>query len=60
MLFTAIPLFAQAPPPQTAPSGDTPEQKMQKAIADVRAVSERLAQTDVPMDVEPAFMFRAE
>ena len=32
---------------------------MQKASADVRAVSERLSQTDVPMDVEPAFTFHA-
>jgi hypothetical protein len=63
LLFTSIPLFAQAPPPQAAPipapSTATPEQKMQKAIADVRGVSERLAQADVPIDVEPAFTFRA-
>jgi hypothetical protein len=63
LLFTALPVFAQAPPPQpapvAAPSTDTPEQKMQKAIADVRSVSERLAQTDVPMDIEPAFIFHA-
>jgi hypothetical protein len=54
LLFTSIPLLAQAPP-----VADTPEQKMQKAIADVRSISERLAQTDVPIDVEPAFTFRA-
>jgi hypothetical protein len=54
LLFTSIPLLAQAPS-----TADTPEQKMQKASADVRAVSERLSQTDVPMDVEPAFTFHA-
>jgi len=54
LLFTSIPLLAQAPP-----VANTTEEKMQKAIADVRSVSDRLAQTDVPMDVEPAFVFRA-
>lgn len=41
----------QNPAPLAAPSG--------KAGDDVRKVSERLAQTEVPMSVEPSFSFRA-
>ncbi len=48
------PQGAPAPPPPPA----TPEQKLQKAYADVRQVSDRLSKLDVPMDVEPAFAFR--
>jgi hypothetical protein len=51
----APPSAAPAPPPAEL----SPQQKMEKAIADVRRVSDRLAQMDVPMDVEPAFNFRA-
>jgi hypothetical protein len=42
----------QSPPPLSA----TPPEK---AMADVRKVSDRLAQTEVPMSTEPAFSFRA-
>lgn len=57
-MLAAAPVAAQVaatpqnPPPLSAPA---PE----KAAADVRKVSERLAQTEVPMAVEPAFSFRA-
>ena len=61
----AAPLAAQVtsktPPqgaPVPAPPADTPEQKLQKAYADIRAASDRLAKIEVPMDVEPAFDFR--
>ena len=61
----APPLTAQAtskiPPqgsPTPAPASATPEQKLQKAYADVRQTSERLAKIEVPMDLEPAFAFR--
>lgn len=52
---------APAPPigvPAPAAPGTTPQQKMQKALADVHQLSDRLAQIEVPMDVEPAFAFR--
>ena len=49
------PVGAPAPAPPTA----TPEQKQQKAYADVKTVSDQLSKLEVPMDVEPAFAFRA-
>jgi hypothetical protein len=64
-LLAAAPVAAQitskTPPqgtPAPAPPGATPEQKLQKAFADVRKVSERLSQIEVPMSIEPAFSFR--
>ncbi len=48
------PLLAQTPTPAV-----TPEQRMQKASADVRQVSDKLAAMEVPMDVEPSFRFVA-
>ncbi|HEX4807501.1 MAG TPA: hypothetical protein VH325_01140 [Bryobacteraceae bacterium] len=38
--------------------GLTPEAMMQKAQADVRAASDKLASVDVPMTIEPAFQFK--
>ena len=64
-LLTASPLLAQVtqktPPqgaPAPAPPAATPEQKMQKALADVHQLSGRLAQIELPMNIEPAFAFR--
>jgi hypothetical protein len=64
-LLGAAPLAAQVtqktPPqgaPAPAPGAATAEQKLQKAFADVHEVSDRLAQVEVPMDIEPAFAFR--
>jgi hypothetical protein len=52
----------QKTPPEGAPTpaapDATPEQRMQKAMADVKQVSDRLAELEVPMDIEPAFAFR--
>jgi hypothetical protein len=45
--------------PVPAPPAATPEAKLQKAYADVREVSIRLSQLEVPMAVEPAFAFKA-
>lgn len=64
-LLAAAPLAAQAastpqnPPPVSAPATATPEDKMSKAVQDVRKVSDRLAQTEVAMSIEPAICFRA-
>ncbi|MGH9584343.1 MAG: hypothetical protein ACRD4O_15575 [Bryobacteraceae bacterium] len=62
----AAPLAAQAIskiPPQGAPAPPqppaTPEQRFQQALADVRKTSSRLSQVELPMDLEPAFSFRA-
>ena len=52
---TVPPVGAPAPPKPPA----TPEQKLQKAYADIRSVSDQLAKLEVPLDVEPAFAFRA-
>jgi hypothetical protein len=64
--LAAMPAAAQAtqkvPPvgvPAPAPASDTPEQRLQKAYADIRAASDQLSKLEVPMDVEPAFSFRA-
>jgi len=65
-LLGASPLLAQVTqkiPPQGAPMpaapNATPEQKLAKALADVREASNRLAQIELPMNIEPAFAFRA-
>jgi len=49
LLLAALPVFAQ---------DKKVEDKLQKSNDDVRAVSDRLAQTEVPMSVEPCFIFR--
>jgi hypothetical protein len=66
MLAAAVPVVAQVTstvPPHGAPAPPkppaTPEARMQKANDDVRQASERLKQIEVPMDVEPAFSFKA-
>ena len=65
-LMAVAPIGAQVTstkPPQGTPApakpAATPEQKLQKAYADIRAVSASLSKTQVPMDLEPAFSFRA-
>lgn len=45
--------------PAPAPPAATPEQKLQDAYASVKKTSDRLAQIEIPMDVEPAFAFHA-
>ena len=64
-LMASAPLVAQvtqkAPPlgsPAPAQPPATPEQKLQKAYADVREASDRLSKIELPMDIEPAFAFR--
>ena len=59
VLVAQVASTPQNPPPLAAPPPGTPEQQTAKAAADVRAVSDRLAQTEVPMNVEPAFLFHA-
>ncbi len=49
------PIGAPAPPNPPA----TPEQRLQKAYADIRAASDQLSKLEVPMDIEPAFAFHA-
>lgn len=65
-LMAVAPVGAQVTstkPPQGTPApaqpAATPEQKLQKAYADIRAVSARLSKMQVSMDIEPAFSFRA-
>jgi hypothetical protein len=65
-LAGAVPAAAQVTskiPPQGAPvaaqPSATPQQKLQEAFANVRKASERLSKIELPMDLEPAFSFRA-
>jgi hypothetical protein len=63
-LIGAAPLLGQvtSKPPQGAPApappSATPEEKLKKAYADIRSVSDRLSHLEVPMNVEPAFAFK--
>jgi hypothetical protein len=52
---STVPPQGVPPPPAAAL---TPEQKLQKAYANVHQASVRLSQIEIPMDVEPAFTFR--
>jgi len=53
-LVAAVPLAAQvtSTPPTTVPSASSP-------LDDVRETSQQLAQIEIPMSLEPAFLFRA-
>jgi hypothetical protein len=57
VLLGTTPLLAQTAVPPASPA--TPEQRVEKARSDVREVSDKLAAIEVPMNVEPAFHFRA-
>jgi hypothetical protein len=55
------PINQKTPPVGTpaAPAGaKDPVAKLQKAVEDVRQVSQMLSKLEVPMDVEPAFQFK--
>ena len=58
LIWGAAPLAVQAAqnPPTAEPAAPS---NLDKAIAEVRQVSERLSQLEVPMNVEPAFAFKA-
>jgi hypothetical protein len=65
-LVGAAPLVAQITstvPPKSVPASPSgpasPEARLQKAYAEVRKVSEHLSEIEVPMNIEPAFSFRA-
>jgi hypothetical protein len=69
-LLGATPLAAQIPAPPTtqrtpplgtpAPSAAaaTPDEKLKKANEGIRQVSAQLSKLEVPMDTEPAFVFK--
>ena len=56
-LLGASPLLTRAA--SQAPPSPPPEQKTEKPDAGIRDVSQRLAEIEVPMDIEPAFRFTA-
>jgi hypothetical protein len=56
-LLGASPLLTRAA--AQAPPTPPPEQKPEKPDAAVHDVSQRLAEIEVPMDIEPAFRFSA-
>jgi hypothetical protein len=66
LLLAASPVIAQvtstvppqgSPAPASAPA--TPQERLAKAYADVRKISDRLAGIEAPISLEPAFSFRA-
>jgi hypothetical protein len=59
-LLSVSPLLAQNVPPTPAqPKAEAAPTSPQKAAEDVRQTSEKLRALSVPMDVEPAFSFKA-
>lgn len=59
-LAGAAPLAAQIASQTPQPAAPvSPEQGVQQALAGVRKTSNRLQQIKVPMELEPAFSFRA-
>jgi hypothetical protein len=62
LMGATAPLLAQSTaqiPPVSAVPAPTPEQRLDKAKADVREVSDKLAAITVPMATEPSFKFVA-
>ncbi|MBV8551232.1 MAG: hypothetical protein JOY54_08015 [Acidobacteriaceae bacterium] len=57
-LLGASPLLAQVASTAPPQSPATPQERLQKAYADVRGISNRLATIEVPIFVHPAFAFR--
>jgi hypothetical protein len=60
--LAAAQITSTVPPtgsPKPAGPDATPDQRMEKATSDVREASALLAKIEVPMNVEPAFVFRA-
>ena len=59
LLIGAAPVLARTSSPQTPAQSQTAEQRLEKAKADVREVSDQLAAINVPMNIEPSFRFVA-
>lgn len=69
-LLAATPIAAQTPvPPVTqktpplgtpapSPAAKNPDEKLKKANDGIREMSARLSKLEVPMDTEPAFVFK--
>jgi len=58
VLLGTTPLLAQTAVQSPVPPA-TPEQRAEKAKSDVRQASGKLAAIELPMNIEPAFRFRA-
>jgi hypothetical protein len=55
------PVTQKTPPvgtPAAVAAARNPDEKLQKAIDGVRETSSRLASLEVPMEIEPAFLFK--
>ena len=59
LIGSAAPVVALAEQAPATPPPQTPQQKMEKAKARVRQVTEKLAGITVPMGTEPSFRFSA-
>jgi hypothetical protein len=58
LLLAATPLAAQTVPPQTKPPFRPAPKTVQEADQQVSETSEKLRSLQLPMSVEPAFVFR--
>lgn len=56
-LLGALPLLSQTPVQAPAPAA--PPEGIEKATTDVREISQRLAEIEMPLNIEPAFRFVA-
>jgi hypothetical protein len=57
VLSAQVATTPNTPPPVSAPPPGVPAERLAKAVSAVRKVSDRLAQTEVPIGIEPAFSF---
>lgn len=58
LLLAATPLASQTVPPQTKPAFRPAPKTVQDADQQVSETSEKLRSLNLPMDVEPAFVFK--
>jgi hypothetical protein len=58
LLFAAAPFAAQTVPPQTKPAFRPAPKTVQEADQQVAETSGKLRSFDLPMSVEPAFVFK--
>lgn len=58
-LLVVAPIAAQTAAPPSQPSTGAPGNSLQKAFQDVAGSGEKLRAISIPMDVAPAFVFKA-
>jgi hypothetical protein len=58
LLLAATPLAAQTVPPQTQPAFRPAPKTVEQADQQINETSEKLRSINLPMNVEPAFVFK--